>query len=202
MIAPMSRDYASRSSSPRRNRPGTGPRKRSNKRSGNRSGNRSGKGAQSEQRNIWSAPSFSAGVVFGAGLVLLASYAPSVFEDTVAATRGPVTEPEDIVFEFEDILENGTVEVDPNAYEAKFPGENPDEPAREYQVQAISVKSLADATKITREIIAMGLPARSERVDLSSGAWYRVMVGPYQSKREAERVINRLRERDMTPEIR
>lgn len=190
MIAPMSRDYASRSTRPRKSKPKTRARKRPAKRSEPQTG------------SIWSAPSFSAGVVFGAALVLLAGYAPTVFEDTVAAARGPVSEPEDIVFEFEDMLENGTVEVDPNAYEAQFPGENPDEPVPEYQVQAISVKSSADATKITRELIALGLPARSERVDLSSGLWYRVMVGPYHSKREAERVINRLRERNMLPEIR
>lgn len=190
----MSRDYASRTANrPARARkasPRTGARKRP------------AKAGSSPERTIWSAPSFSAGVIFGAALVLLLSYAPSVFEDTVATARGPVTEPENITFEFEEILENGTVEVDPNAYEAQFPGENPDEPVPEYQVQAISVKSAADATKITRELIAMGLPARSERVDLSSGPWYRVMVGPYNSKREAERIINRLRERNMTPEIR
>jgi hypothetical protein len=151
---------------------------------------------------VWSAPSFSAGVIFGAALVLLASYAPTVFEDTVAAARGPVTEPDDIVFEFEDILENGTVDVDPNAYDAQFPGENPDQPMPEYQVQAISVKSAAEATKITRELIALGFPARSERADLTSGPWYRVMVGPYNSKRQAEQVINRLEERNMLPEIR
>ena len=186
----MSRDYASKSTRTRKTKPKTGARKRPAKRS------------EPQERSIWSAPSFSAGVVFGAALVLLASYAPTVFEDTVAAARGPVSEPDDIVFEFEDILENGTVEVDPNAYEAQFPGENPDEPGPEYQVQAISVKSAAEATKITRELIAIGLPARSERVDLSSGPWYRVMVGPYQSKRKAEQVINRLEERRMQPEIR
>ncbi len=186
----MTRNYASRSTHPRKPRPGTGGRKRP------------ARGSESPERGIWSAPSFSAGVIFGAALVLLASYAPTVFEDTVASARGPVTEPENIVFEFEDILENGTVEVDPNAYQAEFPGEDPDQPLPEYQVQAISVKSAADATKITRELIALGLPARSERVDLSSGPWYRVMVGPYHSKREAERVINRLEERNMLPEIR
>ncbi len=191
MMRPMSRDYASRTASrpSSRSRPSTRTRKK--------------RATSSDaQRTIWSAPSFSAGVIFGAALVLLLSYAPSVFEDTVAAARGPVTEPEAITFEFEEILENGTVEVDPNAYEAQFPGENPDEPLPEYQVQAISVQSATEASRITRELIAMGLPARSERAELSSGSWYRVMVGPYNSKREAERIINRLEERNMTPEIR
>ena len=198
MITLMSRDYASRTASgsssrstrPRKAKPGTGTRKRP------------AKSNSSAERNIWSAPSFSAGVIFGAALVLLAGYAPTVFEDTVAAARGPVSEPDNIVFEFEDILENGTVEVDPDTYETQFPGENPDEPMPEYQVQAISVKSLEDATKITRQLLAMQLPARSERVDLSSGPWYRVMVGPYNSRREAEQVINRIEELNMSPEIR
>lgn len=189
MIAPMSRDYASRTASR--------PSKRAT-----RARKSNARAASNPDRNIWSAPSFSAGVIFGAALVLLLSYAPSVFEDTITAARGPVSDPEAITFEFEEILENGTVEVDPNAYEAQFPGENPDEPAPEYQVQAISVQSATEATRITRELIAMGLPARSERAELASGPWYRVMVGPYNSKREAERIINRLEERMMTPEIR
>ena len=184
----MSRDYASRTA----------------KRSPARSRSRTRRPARNStpERSIWSAPSFSAGVIFGAGLVLLLSWAPSVFEETVAAARGPVSEPENITFQFEELLENGTVEVDPNTYEAEFPGENPDEPIPEYQIQAISVKSASDANRITRELIGLGLPARSERVDLSSGPWWRVMVGPYNSKREAERVINRLEERNMLPEIR
>jgi len=158
--------------------------------------------SSAQTRSIWSAPSFSAGAIFGATLVLLLSYAPTVFEDTITAARGPVTEPEAIEFEFPELLENGTVEVEPNAYEARFPGENPDEPSPEYQIQAISVKTADDASRITRELITMGLPARSERVELSSGSWYRIMVGPYNSKRKAEQVINRLEERNMLPEIR
>ena len=183
----MSRDYASRTA----NRASRSARPRSRRAA-----------SKSAERNIWSAPSFSAGVIFGAALVLLLSYAPSVFEDTVAATRGQVTNPENITFEFEEILKKGTVQVDPNSYEAQFPDENPNGPAREYQIQAISVKSAGEATRLTRELIAMGLPARSERADLSSGSWYRVMVGPYNSKRQAEQVINDLEELNMLPEIR
>ena len=190
MMAPMSRDYASRSTRTAKPRPRSGARKRP------------AKATAGTDRGIWSAPSFSAGVIFGAALVLLLSYAPTAFENTVAAARGPISEPENITFEFEDILENGTVEVDPNTYEASFPGENPDEPAPEYQIQAISVKSASEATGLTRQLISMGLPARSERVDLSSGPWYRVMVGPYESKRKAERVINQLEELNMLPELR
>jgi hypothetical protein len=189
----MTRDYASRSSSKPASRRGSNTRRAPKKRA---------PASQTRVRSIWSAPSFSAGAIFGAALVLLLSYAPAVFEDTMTAARGQVTEPETIQFEFPELLENGTVEVEPNAYEAHFPGEDPNEQATEYQIQAISVKTADDATRITRELIAMGLPARSERVELTSGPWYRIMVGPYNSKREAERVINRLQEKNMLPEIR
>ena len=190
----MSRDYASRTG---KSRSGTSPRK-----SSRRPAQPKRKASGNAERGIWSAPSFSAGVIFGAALVLLLSYAPTVFKDTVAAARGPVSEPENITFEFEEILENGTVEVDPSTYEASFPEEDPDAATREYQIQAISFRSAGDASDLTRQLIGMGLPARSERVDLSSGPWYRVMVGPYKSKRRAEQVINQLEKLDMLPEIR
>ena len=94
------------------------------------------------------------------------------------------------------------MEVAKNAYDAYFPDEVPDGVGREYDIQAISVKAADEASRLTRELIAMGLPARAERVDLSSGPWYRIMVGPYNSRRKAEQVINRLAERGMIPEIR
>ncbi len=192
----MTRDYASRSAGRNQTRRGGSPRGTPRRRASNRR-------KTSQPRGIWSAPSFSAGAVFGAALVLLLSQAPTLFEDTVSVARGgPVTVPDAIEFEFPELLENGTVEVEPNAYEARFPSENPDGTGPEYQIQAISVKTADDASRITRELLAMGLPARSERVDLKSGSWYRIMVGPYNSRREAERVINRLAERNMVPEIR
>lgn len=193
----MTRDYASRSTA----RP-------ARRRGAARNGTSRGATARSQKRrpktdrkSIWSAPSFSAGAIFGAALVLLASYAPTAFEDTVSAARGPVTEPERIEFDFEGILENGTVQADPNAYEADFPGEDPDAPQPEYEIQAISVRSLETAQNLSTELIGMGLNASYQRVDLSSGTWYRVTVGPYSSKREADQVMNRLRERNMLPRL-
>ncbi len=187
----MTRDYASRSAG-RRNQ---GARKKPSRATGSGRGN-------GDKRSIWSAPSFSAGAIFGAALVLLAGYAPDAFEDSVVAVREPVTEPERIEFDFEEILENDSVRIDPNAYEAEFPGEDPNAPQPVYEIQAISVRSAQTAQDLSTELIGMGLNARYERVDLSSGTWYRVMVGPYNSRREADRVMNRLRDRNMLPSIR
>lgn len=189
----MTRDYASRSTGRRKQ----GARKKSPARRASGASR-----ASSEKRSIWSAPSFSAGAIFGAALVLLAGYAPDAFKDTVVAVREPVTETQQIEFDFEEILENDSVRIDPNAYEAEFPGEDPDAPQPVYEIQAISVRSAETAQELSTEVIGMGLNARYERVDLSSGTWYRVMVGPYNSRREADRVMNRLRDRKMLPSLR
>lgn len=185
MMAAMTRDYASRSGN--RRSPST------------RVSRKTGKRSKPEKKNIWSAPSFSAGAIFGAALVLLASYAPTAFEDTVSAARGEITQPDQIDFDFTGILENGTVQADPDAYVADFPGEDPDAPLLQYEIQAISVRSVEKARSLSTELAGMGLNARYERVDLSSGTWYRVVAGPYNSKRETDQVMNRLRDRNMLP---
>ncbi|MGD8832063.1 MAG: SPOR domain-containing protein [Pseudomonadales bacterium] len=155
----------------------------------------------SDRRPVWSAPSFSAGAIFGAACVLLASYAPSAFQDTVVAVREPVTQPEQIDFEFDQILANDTVEADPSAYPAEFPGEDPDAPPPEYVIQAISVRSSETAATLTAELRRMGMNSTFERADLSSGTWYRVMVGPFNTRVEATRAMTELRKRNMTPRL-
>lgn len=184
----MTRDYAKRSQP---GRAGTTRRARSSQRTGRR-----------EPRTTWSAPSFSAGAIFGAALVLLASYAPRVFEDTVVSVREQVAPPvEEIEFEFPEILENDTVEVDTSAYPAEFPGEDPNAPPVEYLIQAISLKSYDAAHTLSKDLNAAGLAARFERVDLTTGTWYRVMVGPFPSRLEANRAMTELRRRNMGPRL-
>ncbi|MEM8766527.1 MAG: SPOR domain-containing protein [Pseudomonadota bacterium] len=167
----------------------------------------SGKGRQADVRGIWSAPSFSAGVIFGAVLVLLASYAPVAFEETVEAVRDPVVEPDQVTFEYddnyeyEDLLEEREVVTNPGAYPAEFPDEDPNGPQPRYEIQATSLRSEGKARSVSRELVAMGLNARYERVELGTGVWYRVTVGPFSSRREADRVMNRLREKNLTPRL-
>jgi len=190
----MTRDYARQSSSrgrpaKRRERPAT-ERPRS-----------AGRASPVKRRPVWSAPSFSAGVLFGAALVLVAIYARTAFQDTVIAVREPVTEPDQIDFQFEQLLTEGTVEVDPDAYTADFPEEDPNAPPPEYEIQAISVRSSETAAALAAEINGMGLRSRFERADLSTGTWYRVMVGPFTSRVEANRAMTELRKRNMTPRM-
>lgn len=182
----MTRDYASRG----------------NKTSKPRKPRRSSTGVRTPRnpsRTTFSAPSFSAGAVFGAALVLLAAYAPAIFEETRTAVRGEErpSKPE-IVFDFPDMLRDNKVVTDPKAYD---PG-SADNPAtgepQQYLLQAASLRASADADALRARLILLGLPARSDRVTLASGTWYRVTVGPFTSQTEAQRAMTRLREMNLS----
>ena len=216
----MTRDYVRRSaasdkSSPAKKSKNSGSRRSTvdqsrrgssrTARSSSRSGNARYQNAQSRKRagtrqkhsTTWSAPSFSAGMVFGAALILLASYAPSAFEETVVAVRERVTEPaEDIEFNFPDMLKNDSVLVDPSIYDGQFTDEDPNAPAPEFMIQVASLKSYGAASNLTAELDSTGLSARFERVVLDQVTWYRVMVGPFPGRQEANRVMTALRKRN------
>ena len=150
----------------------------------------------------FNAPSFSAGVIFGAALVLLASYAPTVLEETVVKVREQVAEPPaEIDFEFPDMLENGTVDADPSAYPADFPGEDPDALPTEYVIQAASLRTQDAASSLSSELIGLGLISHFERVDVDNVTWYRIMVGPFPSQVEANRAMTLLRKRNLGPRL-
>lgn len=203
----MTRDYARRSSTTASRKKTTG-RKTSNRSrpkarpdKARRSQPRASKGP-STHSTIWSAPSFSAGVVFGAALVLLASYAPDAFEDTVVAVREQVMDPaEEIQFVFPDMLENDSVEPDPDAYDGEFADDDPDAVPVQFMIQAASLKSFNAASNLAAELNNTGLNARFERVDLDQVIWYRIMVGPFPGRLEANRAMTSLRRRNLGPTL-
>lgn len=148
----------------------------------------------------FNAPSFSAGVIFGAALVLVGSYAPEIFDESVTAIRGQQAEAVgDVTFEFDQILKNDVVLTDPDSYPADFTqaGENATAP-REYLLQAAAFRSSEDAERLRANLLMLNLPAETGRVDIASGTWYRVIVGPYDSQVKAERALTRLRENNLS----
>lgn len=181
----MTRDYASRGA------PGSKPRKTQAARRSNRPPLR-------VSHPVFSAPSFSAGVVFGAALVILAAYAPAIFEETRTAVRGeerPV-KPE-ITFDFPEVLRDSKVLTDPKAYKSGAP-EQPGSGPQLYLLQAASLRADSDAEALRARLTLQGLPASSDKVVLASGTWYRVTVGPFTSQVEANRAMTRLREMNLS----
>ncbi|MFQ6371873.1 SPOR domain-containing protein [Shewanella sp. YIC-542] len=75
-------------------------------------------------------------------------------------------------------LENKQVEVDLPAKSNK--------PSRPYQMQCGSFRKESQAQEMKAVIAFQGLEAQVRKVEGSSGVWYKVVLGPYQSKRKAE----------------
>jgi len=148
----------------------------------------------------FSAPSFSAGLILGAALVLVLPYLMSLLEETPGSTTTqPVQEQLDIVFDFEDRLQRSEVAVDTSAYPVEFESDDPAAATSTYLLQAASFHSFAEAANLQAKLSRQQLPAMVSRVTVGEKPWYRVTVGPFHRKKDAERAMTQLRENNLSP---
>ncbi len=187
------------------------------KASGKKSPNRTKNGRRADKtppRRFFHGPSFSGGLLFGAALVLVGAYLPDLIPKLMATSQtaqvtaatkpdGAGTRAADassetsgLRFEFHSMLRDNKVKADPGAYE---PAANPDAVAQEYLLQAASFRSQSEADTLRAELLLMSLPAVTDIVALSCGRWYRVTVGPFKTRTEAERAMTKLRGRNISP---
>ncbi len=165
----------------------------------------------------WHTPSFVAGILCAAAGFILWTQAPDYISENTAKlpASGAVVggdETEQLEFRFTDLLEGSEVPADPDKYGPAQPlepepagelasaGAEPPVDADEGQpiyIQAASFRDLADAESLRAQLILQGLAAATARVDLNSGAWYRVTVGPIESASEARSVMSNLREQKL-----
>ncbi|MBM7073228.1 SPOR domain-containing protein [Shewanella sp. 202IG2-18] len=81
-------------------------------------------------------------------------------------------------WEYQDLLEKKEVEVDVPKPSTK--------PSRPYQMQCGSFRKQSQADALKAKIAFQGLEAIVSKVDIKSGTWYKVVIGPYPRKRKAE----------------
>ncbi|WP_220719241.1 SPOR domain-containing protein [Agarivorans litoreus] len=65
--------------------------------------------------------------------------------------------------------------------------EQPSKPSKPYQMQCASFRSRDKAEESKALIAFAGLESQIRRTEGENGAWYRVVLGPYPTKRDAER---------------
>jgi len=187
----MSRDFANRGASRKqakaRRTSSRAPRAASRSRTGNR------------DTVTFSAPSFAVGALFGGALVLLLPLLPDYLDATPDAAQAADPAPaRNVVFKFDDLLSQDVVPVDKAAYPVEF--EDPSENAEAiYLLQAASFKSFAEAADLQARLEKQQLPASVSRVSVKDVPWYRVTVGPFAHKRDADRAMTRLRENRLAP---
>ncbi|AWL10685.1 hypothetical protein HMF8227_00177 [Saliniradius amylolyticus] len=97
----------------------------------------------------------------------------------------PLPEPPEEEWEFIETLPNRTVEVETPEIETS------DVP---WLMQCASFKQRPQAEEMRAKIAFAGLEAQIRATNGSNGLWYRVILGPYESKRNAERDRHRLQD--------
>ena len=129
--------------------------------------------------------SYSAGVVSGlflAFLLYLVTLPPDTPdarpEQPVASRSAPVPAPE---YEFYELLPKQEIRVDVDPAELPQPraaaGEGP-----QYLLQAGSFRQAEDADRRRAELLLLGLEPRVEETRGETGRWYRVILGPFESR--------------------
>lgn len=153
-----------------------------------------------KQRVLFHGPSFSSGALVGATIVILTAYGPEMLQDNdpqPGNSVAPVQEQPRVQFDFPDLLKNMEVKPDPEPY--AVPKRKADGIASTYSIQAASFRDRNDAEKLRASLLLEGLPAKTSYSEVNGSRWYRVAVGPFIKRVEADRAITRLREQKLSP---
>ncbi|WAJ69460.1 SPOR domain-containing protein [Catenovulum adriaticum] len=99
-------------------------------------------------------------------------------EPVNSSKESPLPKMPEEKWEYVKELENKTIEVD-------VPKRD-DKPTRPYQMQCGSFRVEGQANTMKAKIAFAGLESMVKKTNGSNGVWYRVVLGPYPTKREAE----------------
>jgi len=156
--------------------------------------------------------SFLLGVVTGVGLFLLGAYGPELWLDraphgAIVETRNPTNdqpaseqadeptgEPasrETLEFVFRDLLGEDEVDPDVSAYAVDVQPRQSDLPMQ-YLLQSGSFQIKADAQMRRGALLLLNLPANVVEAQIDNRTWYRVIVGPYSQRGQAQQAASRL----------
>lgn len=131
---------------------------------------------------------------------------PTTPEPTASAPEqpqgeAPETQQDEPQFRFYDMLPES--EVDTPDVEAYEPGPGMAERDLEYILQVGSFRSHEDAERQRAQVGFQGLQAYIAEADADGNAtWYRVMVGPFESRSKMNRAVDRLVAIDIQPLVR
>ena len=150
-------------------------------------------------RVLFHGPSFATGALVGAAIVILTAYGPELLQmsDTApAAAEADTTHPQPLEFTFPDALKHSEVAADPEPY--AVPEEQKQSLHSIYSIQAASFRNKEDADQLRARLLLQNMQARTAASRVNGQTWYRVVVGPFQGRLEADRAMTRLREQGLS----
>jgi len=169
-----------------------------------RSTKTSPKRKKDQPRLLFHGPSFAIGTLVGAALITLAAYGPEILERAGGAQRiadqtttPNVEKTQELEFSFDKILKRAEVQPDPKPY-AVPAAETP----ASYTIQAASFRQQQDADQLRARLLLENLPAHTASGEANGALWYRVTVGPFARKVDANRAMQHLRNQGLQPIMR
>ena len=143
----------------------------------------------------FSTKSFFAGIAVGILGTIGVSLVPSLILGSATSSqrtdKPPGPDSSSTRYEFWETLPTNDVAVDTNPYEMST---TKSAAAKEYLLQAGSFRKQDEADALRAELILAGFAANTSEVSLvGEDRWFRVLVGPYTSRRETRKAMSALR---------
>ena len=129
----------------------------------------------------------------------MAAYAPEWLDAPISEISAELTTEEQtpiVEFDFPNLLKDSEVLPDPSVYE--IPEAEIQRQPSSYSIQAASFKSANDANNLRAKLILENLTAEVDSSLVNDQVWFRVTVGPFPRKVEADRAMTTLREMFLT----
>lgn len=143
----------------------------------------------------FSTKSFFAGIAVGIlgtiGVSLVPSLIPGSATSSQPTDNAPGPDSSPTRYEFWETLPTNNVAVNTDPYEMSA---TKSAVAKEYLLQAGSFRKQDEADALRAELILAGFAATTSEVSLvGEDRWFRVLVGPYTSRRETRKAMSALR---------
>lgn len=127
----------------------------------------------------WYGAGFASGL-FCAFLIYLVTLPAEEAATETAVAQAPAPAAPAPSFDFYELLPEQTIEVDVDP--AELPQQRDPAEAPMYLLQAGSFRDQADADRRRAELLLLGLDPQVEETNGSNGRWFRVVIGPFDSR--------------------
>ena len=97
-------------------------------------------------------------------------------------------------FEFDKKLKSSEIKGDAGVYKSP---EAEMQLFQTYRIQAASLSEKGKADQLRAELLLAGMEATTKHSKINGENWYRVLIGPFDRKVEADRAMTKLREKNL-----
>ena len=154
--------------------------------------------SKSNNSRIFHGPSFSAGTMIGAIIVVTMAYAPELLVNNstkLSEVGEAIEETEQIVeITFPQLLRESEVNTDTSTYKVDAIRKNPKPNSSITHYQAASFRNPDDAEKLRARLLLNNLDANIKVKRLNQIDWHRVVIGPFKDPGSAMTAKSKLNE--------